>query len=155
MRKPNIDYKKAKRQTKLLVRKGLTKLEASKITGVSYASVIWWTRDIKGRRGNSGIRGTTLKFLKEIVSKGYMFPGGCSQAHMAYYTLTKYFPVKRVKVRETVVFFLEGNERKAMEALLKMLKIRSVGYGELGYVRKAFGIKRLKRDNKIRERLFK
>jgi len=148
------NYYQKKREVRKLVKGGLSKADASKITGIKYSTVILWTSDMHTCKGKTHVSGLTLKVLKELVSKGYIFSGDTGISS-SYKTLKKHFPVKRVNMHRMTVFFLEGNERTAMEAFLRKLNLKSVSYGKLGYIRKAFGIKKLKRDNKIMERFFK
>ena len=154
MKRYGVEHDRAKREVRRLVRSGLSKADASRIAKVKYQTVILWTSDMHTPRGSRRIAGFTLKILKELVSKGYMFPDDC-KARSSYKTLSKYFPVKKVETHGMAVIVLEGNERKAMEALLERRDFRSISWQKLNQIRKAFGIKSMKRNNKIRERFFK
>jgi hypothetical protein len=142
-----------KKQARKLVRKGLTKMEVSRIIKVPYATVTNYTRDIKTEtHGNARITGTTLTLLRELVAKGYAFDDRNPISRSSYKTLRQYFPVKTTKLHRVRIIYMNGNARKALEALLKKLNLRSIGYHELGFMKRAFGIKNIKRNNKIRER---
>jgi len=140
MRKPNFDYAKAKRELRKLVKMGVSKREASVMVGVPYPTALLWTPDIYMDADNR-ISGITLRILKELVSTGYYFPNRNLRATSAYRLLKKSFPVKRVKSHGLVVYMMIGKERIAMEALLRKINLKSVTYGKLGYIRRAFGIK--------------
>ncbi len=141
MRKIAPYYRPLKRQARRLVKTGISKTEASMITGVSYPTVVYWTSDMRLPCGRKSLSGFTLRILKEIVSKGYAFHDG-SQTNGSYRVLRKSFPVRKARSHNTAVFYLEGSERKAMEAFLKRLNLRSISWQELEYIRRAFGIKR-------------
>jgi hypothetical protein len=112
------------------------------------------TRDIGGSRGRNGIRGKALQFLRLVVDRGYILSKEVKTMRHCMRTLKKYLPVRRVEMfNNSAVWFLPGREREAMEALLKACNKKSINYSELGRIRRAFGIKSLKRDNKTRERL--
>ncbi|MBI2545301.1 MAG: hypothetical protein HYW22_01725, partial [Candidatus Aenigmarchaeota archaeon] len=74
MRTTDIERRKNKREIRKLVRLGLSKKEASKLTGISYATAILYTSDMETSKGDPRISGITLKILKELVSTGYHFP---------------------------------------------------------------------------------
>lgn len=140
-----------KKQARKLVKKGLSKIEVSRIIKVPYATVTNYTRDIKTEtHGNARITGTTLKLLRELVAKGYAFDDRNPIGRSSYKTLRQYFPVKTTKLHRVRIIYMNGNARKALEALLKKLNLRSIGYHDLGFIRKAFGIKNKRRENKIR-----
>jgi hypothetical protein len=145
MKRKGVEHDQRKREVRKLVKSGLSKADASRITGIGYTTVVLWTSDMQTCKGRIYIAGMTLKVMKELVSKGYIFSGnpGISSS---YKTLKKYFPVKRVSMRGMTVFFLEGNERKAMEAFLERRNLKSISWHKLGYIRKAFGIKKMKRE---------
>lgn len=152
MRNPKIDYKKAKRIARRLVRKGLTRMEAARAVGVSYSTIWFWTPFAKLRNGRMNMGGITLKILKDVVSNGYVFSDDITQINSSYRTLIKYLPLRKVKAHGMTVFVLEGNERKAMEAFLKKRNLRSLNWNKLAIIRKTFGIKKMKRNDNIRER---
>jgi len=147
--------KGVKRQVRGLVKRGVPKCDIVKITGLKRCTVYYFTRDMKGSKGNARITGVALNILRNLVSKGYAFPEGCVQANNSYHTIKKYFPVKRVELRSMTMFILEGKERNAMEAFLKRRNFRSISWQKLGCIRRTFGIKNVKYDNKIIERNLK
>ena len=119
------------------------------IVGVSYSTIILWTPDITTPKGRSGIRGKSLEFLKLLVGRGYVLGKEVKHFASCMRNIKKYLPIKRVDTGRNVIWYLVGREREAMEALLKSMNRRSIGYGELGMIRKAFGIKNMKANNKI------
>jgi hypothetical protein len=140
-----------KKEVRKLVRLGLTKRDVSRMKKVSYNTLYTWTKDMKKPIGRFGIRGRSLDLLKILIERGYIIPEDQKRLATCARTLKKYLPLRRVKTKKAVVWFLAGRERDAMEGLLKSMGKRSIGYHELGYLRRAFGIKNIKRDNKIRE----
>ncbi len=153
MRNPDVDYGKAKKMVRRLVRKGLSRIDAARAAGVSYATARLWTPFKKSHKGNTSISGVTLKILKKLLSDGYLFPDGITQINLSCRTLKKYIHIRKVKLHGIDVFFMDGNERKAMEAFLKRRNFRSLSWMKLAYIRKTFGIKPLKRNDRIMERL--
>ena len=152
MRTTNAERSKAKREIRKLVRLGLSKKEASKITGISYATAILYTSDMKTPKGDPRISGITLKILKELVSTGFYFPNRNLRATYVYRILKKNFPVRRIKTHGMVVYVMEGSERLAMEEMMNKLNLKSVSWQKLELIRKVFGVKSLKNDNKFRGR---
>jgi hypothetical protein len=131
-----------------LARRGLPKADVSRITGVPYQTVLNYTRDIKTGKNTGRITGASLKLLRELVANGFAFPSHVSKS--SYITLRKYFPVRTVKLHRVRIIYMASGEKKAMEALLKKLNLRSIGYQNLGFIRQAFGIKNIRKNNKIR-----
>jgi len=144
-----------KKYVRRLVRKGVPKCDIVKIMGLKRSTVYYFTRDMKGRLGQSGIRGKSLEFMKILVQRGYVMSDEVKESVSDMMTIRKYFPVKRIRADRRSVWVLEGMEREAMEAFLKKSGRRVINYGELGHIRKAFGIKNMRGNNKIRERLSK
>lgn len=138
-----------------LVRTGVPKIEVSKMMGVSYVTIYFWTRGLEGRKGRQYMCGRTLDFLRTIVRRGYILSGEVKEMSSRIRTLGKHLPIRRVRFSNRTVWYLAGREREAMEALLKSMNKKSIGYNELGRMRRAFGIKNIKRDNKIMGRNFK
>jgi transposase len=71
--------KSLRKQVRSLVGKGLQKSEVARVTGIPYATVTNYTRDMNPvgsgheRIGYERIAGATLKLLRELVTKGYVF----------------------------------------------------------------------------------
>jgi len=144
--------KHLKRLVRRLVEKSTRKAEVSRMLGIPYSRVQIWTIDMKSKGSNTEkITGHTLKLLRELVAKGYAFSDKSPMSRSSYKVLKKYFPVKEVKFGRDAICFIEGREREAMQALLERRGKKSIGYQELGIMRKAFGIKNMKGSNKIRE----
>jgi transposase len=145
--------KHLRRQVINLVKKNIRKAEVSRMLGVPYSRVQSWTSSIKSKGSNTEkITGHTLKLLRELVAKGYAFSDKSPMNRSSYKVLKKYFPVKEVKFGRDATCFIEGKEREAMQALLERRGKKSIGYQELGFMRKAFGIKSMKQNNKIMKR---
>jgi len=145
--------KRLKRQVINLVKKNIRKVDISRMLGIPYSRVQMWTVNIKSKgRNTERITGQSLNLLRELIAKGYAFGDKNPMNRIGYKTLKKYFPVKEVKFGRNTIFYLSGSERKALEALLERRGKRSLSYQELGMMRKAFGIKNIKGNNKIRER---
>jgi transposase-like protein len=133
--------KQLKNRVRRFVRLGLRKFEVARMLNLNQATVGSWTRDLK-ESGNAGIRGSTLNFLKLLVLRGYVMSDEVKQFTSGMRTIKKYFPVRRVRMGGRTVWHLPGKEREAMEAFLRKTGKHSIGYGELGLIRKAFNVKR-------------
>ena len=145
--------KHLKRLVRRLVEKNARKAEVSRMLGIPYSRVQIWTIDMKSKGSNTEkITGHTLKLLRELVAKGYAFSDKSPMSRSSYKVLKKYFPVKEVKFGRDAICFIEGKEREAMQALLERRGKKSIGYQELSFMRRAFGIKNMRGNNKIRER---
>lgn len=132
-----------------LVRMGIPKTDVSKILGVGYITLYMWTRDMRGQRGRNYMSGMTLDFLRTIVRKGYILSSEVKTMTPCMRTLGKYLPIRRVSFLNRTIWFLDGREREAMEGLLKIMNRRVMSYHDLGRMRRIFGIKNIKRNNKI------
>lgn len=147
--------KELKREARRLVKLGLTKRDVSRMKKVNYNTLYTWTNDLVRRKGRFGIRGKSLEFLKMLVDRGYILSKEVKQLVTCMRNLRRHLPIKKVKIKKNVVWYLSGREREAMEAMLKNMGRRSLSYQELGRIRMAFGIKNIKGNNKIRERFSK
>jgi len=138
-----------KKQARKLVRQGVPKCDIVRIMGLKRSTVYYFTRDMKGRLGQSGIRGKSLEFMRILARRGYVMSDEVKEFVSNMMTVSKYFPVRRVRAGRKSVWVLEGMEREAMEAMLEKMKKRSLSYQKLEMMRKAFGIKNMRRENKI------
>ena len=137
-----------RRKVRKLIRSGLSRTDVSRVIGICCPTIARWTSDMHAYSSKECLSGLTLKILKELATKGYVFPD-ISGTESSYKTLRKYLPVKRVKTHGMSVLVMKGSERKAAEAFLERRNFRSLSYGKLGQIRKAFGIKKMGRENKI------
>jgi hypothetical protein len=141
------------REARTLVRKGVPKCDTAKILGLERSTVYYLTRDMAARRGHPGIRGKSLELVRLLVQRGYVTSGEVKHLVSCMRTIGKYLPVRRVRVgraRVATVWLLPGRERDAMEAYLRLAGRRSIGYEELGMIRRTFGVKNIKRNDKIK-----
>lgn len=138
-------YKNLKKQVRALVRKGMSKVEAARTLHINGQNAYQWTRDIKLGKGYKRVGGLALTLLTELISKGYVFSESPEDV-IGLRLLRRYFPVKTAIYHRLRIFYLEGNERKAMEAFLKKTNLRAINYSRLGLIRQAFGIKRYERE---------
>jgi len=133
-----------------LVRMGIPKTEVSKILGVGYITLYLWTRDMKGQGGGNYMSGRTLDFLRIIVKRGYILSNEVREMSNSMRTMSKYLPIRKISFLNRTVWFLGGREREAMEGLLKIMNRRAISYHDLSRMRKLFGIKNIRKNNKIR-----
>jgi len=133
-----------RKRARRLVRMGSTKMDVSRMMKVSYNTLYTWTKDLRKRKGQFGIRGRSLELLKILVERGCILSSDEKYLAMRVRTLKKYLPMRRVKIKKNVVWYLAGREREAMEAMMKSMNRMSVSYQELGRMRRVFGIKNIK-----------
>jgi len=141
-----------RRKARKLVRAGVPKCEVAGMLGISGMTLCIWTKDMPHAKGNRGVRGRSLELMGLLVRRGYVTSDEVKQSVCCMRTIAKYLPVRRVgvgRVRVTTVWLLPGREREAMEGYLKLAEKHSIGYEELGMIRKTFGIKSIKRNNRI------
>jgi len=127
------------------VSSGLTKGDAAKELGLSRLTVIRYTKDIPGKKGNASIRGWSLTLVKELTTKGFYLPSTSQEAkrtNQSYRFLKTLIPVKKVQAKDKVVFYLQGHEKEAMEAFLANVGRKVVGYHEVVPIMKLFGAAR-------------
>lgn len=93
-----------------------------------------------------GIRGRTLEILRKLMKNGYYISKGTIFSNMK--TIRMHFPVKKVSIRNHVVYFLKGYEKVAFREFFKLLKKKKFTPQELSYLAKAFGINLRKRGRR-------
>jgi transposase-like protein len=138
-----------KRKARKLVRLGVPKCEVSKMLNINSNTLYIWTKDMVRRKGRFGIRGKSLEFLKLLINRGYVLGKEVSPLVSCMRNMRRHLPIKKVDTGNSVVWFLVGREREAMEAVLESMNKRAIGYPELGRIRKAFGIKNIKRKIRL------
>lgn len=128
------------------VRKYNSKIEAANKLGLSYDTVLFYTKDIriksrKKDRDYSGIYGKTLDLLKELMQNGYAFSSG-KYGLKHYIKLKKYFPqIRRTKMYNKMIFYLDDKSKNAAQALLEISNKKVMSYQELKQVAKVFDTK--------------
>ena len=127
-----------------LARNGESKYTIAKEIGISYTAICLWSRGYgRGKNGNFGIRGHSLKILQEVVEKGYFFTCSEDGRHCGGQarTLSKYIPMKIVRSCKKSVCVLKGREKEAMAAFLKKLNKKVLNAQNVALIGKAFGIR--------------
>ncbi len=130
-----------KKRAEEMAKDGMNAKEIAGALGIRYPTIVCWTSGARKavRKGKRILGMRSVALLRGLVSRGWAFPkpgdGQCRKV------LRKYFDIRKAKAGKTVIYYFPGSERKAMEALLENLGKRSMGYHELGYIRRAFGIK--------------
>ena len=111
------------RQIRENVINGKSMYAISKDLKISLHTVRKYTSDLSTHsEGWSGIRGRTLKILRELLKQGYAFLPA-SKPFNGYKTLRKYFPtVRKVRLFRTSLLFLEDKEKEAMQAFMERMK---------------------------------
>ena len=115
-------------------------IDIFKDTGISPQTMRQWA-DSKGLYAPrwSAFGGKTLEIFKEIINNGY-FMGGVTQR--SKYILQLHFPVRKVRVSNRCIYFLEGNEELALKAFLENYRGKIVSGHELALVARAFRVKK-------------
>lgn len=121
-------------------RNGEPKFSVAKRMGINYVTILRWTYDINRERGGY-VREGTVKILRQLVEKGYYF-GALPTANKK--ALRKHFPVKFAVVRgkkHRQVLYLKGREKEAFWAFVRSTGMKTIGYHELSFIGRAFGMK--------------
>jgi len=127
------------------VKKYNSKIDATTKLGLSYDTVLFYTKDIrlKSRKKDteySGIYGKSLNLLKELLQKGYVFSSG-SYGLKEYIKLKKYFPqIRRTKMHGKMIYYSDDKSKIAAMALLEVSNKKVMSYQELKQVAKIFDI---------------
>jgi len=129
------------------VRKYNSKIDAANKLGLSYDTVLSYTRDIriKSRKMDLeylGIYGKTLDLLKELLKNGYTFSSG-KYGLKEYIKLKEYFPqIRRIKMygRMIYLYYLDDKSKFAAKALLEVTKRKVMSYQGLKEIAKVFGV---------------
>ena len=123
-----------------------SKIDTANKLGLSYDTVLFYTRDIKlkSRKKDSdylGVYGKSLDLLKELVQNGYAFSSKkYNTSH--YVKLKKYFPnIRRTEMNGKMIYYLDDKSKVAANALLKAINKKVMSYQELKQVGKVFDTK--------------
>ena len=125
------------------VRKYNSKIGTANKLGLSYDTVLFYTRDIriKSRKMDpeySGIYGKTLDLLKELMWNGYAFSSG-KYGLKEYIKLKEYFPqIRRTKMYGRMIYYLDDKSKFAAKALLEVTKRKVMSYQELKQIERGF-----------------
>ena len=127
------------KQIRYYVRKYNSKIDAANKLGISYDTVLFYTRDIriKSRKMDivySGIYGKTLDLLKELLKNGYTFSSG-KYGLKEYIKLKEYFPqIRRTRMYGKMIYYLDDKSKIAAQALVNEINKKVMSYQELKQV---------------------
>jgi hypothetical protein len=128
------------------VKKYNSKIDVTNKFGLSYDTVLFYTRDIKikSRKKDvdySGIYGRSLDLLKELMRNGYAFSSKkYNTSH--YVKLKKYFPnIRRIKMHGKMIYYLDDKSMIAAQAFLKITNKKVISYQELKQIERVFNAK--------------
>ena len=125
------------------VKKYNSKIDTANKLGISYDTVLSYTRDIriKSRKMDtdySGIYGKSLDLLKELMWNGYAFSSG-KYGLNEYIKLKKCFPqVRRTKMYARMIYYLDEKSKIAINAILEVSNNKVMNYQELKQITKVF-----------------
>jgi hypothetical protein len=125
------------------VRKYNSKIDVANKLGLSYDTVLFYTKDIRIRSRKidieySGVYGKSLDLLKELLLNDYVF---CSEKYglKEYIKLKKDFPqIRRTKMYGRMIYYMSDKSKIAAQALLKVSNKKVMSYQELKQVKKIF-----------------
>jgi len=127
------------------VKKYNSKIDAANKLGLSYDTVLSYTRDIKLKLRKmdpeySGIYGKTLDLLRELMNNGYAFSSG-KYGLKEYIRLKEYFPqIRRTRMYgRKILYYLDDKSKFAAKALLEVTKRKVISYQGLKEIAKVFG----------------
>ena len=128
------------------VKKYNSKIDAANKLGLSYDTVLSYTRDIKLKLRKmdpeySGIYGKTLDLLRELMNNGYAFSSG-KYGLKEYIRLKEYFPqIRRTRMYgRKILYYLDDKSKFAAKALLEVTKRKVMSYQGLKEIAKVFGV---------------
>lgn len=130
-----------------------SKIDTANKFGLSYDTVLFYTRDIrlKSRKKDAdylGIYGKSLDLLIELLEKGYAFPSG-EYGLKEYIKLKNFFPnIRRTKIHGKMIYYFDDKSKIATEAFLKTSNKKVISYQELKQITKVFDTK-LSKKKKI------
>jgi len=125
------------------VRKFNSKIDAANKLGLSYDTVLFYTKDIriKSRKKDKdylGIYGKSLDLLRELIQNGYAFYSG-KYGLKEYIELKKYFPkIRRTKMYGKMIYYIEDKSKTTAKALLEVSNKKVMSYQELKQIAKVF-----------------
>jgi hypothetical protein len=135
------------------VKKYNSKINAANKLGLSYDTILFYTKDIKlkSRKKDvdySGVYGKSLDLLKELMKTGYVFSSK-SYNTTHYIKLKKYFPnIRRTKMNGKMIYYLDDKSKVAANAFLEVLNKKVISYHDLASVSQVFDINLSKKDKK-------
>jgi len=137
-------------------RKYNSKIDVANTFGLSYNTVLFYTRDITINRNvmktnviertpmkitynySRGIVGKSLDLLKELVTNGYAFSSR-KYGLKEYIKLKKDFPqIKRTKIYGKMIYYLDDKSKIAAEAILNISNKKVMSYQEIKQITKVF-----------------
>ena len=128
------------------VKKYNSKINAANKLGLSYDTVLYYTRDIKFKSRKKemdylGINGKSLDLLKELLDKGYAFSSKkYNTTH--YVKLKNFFPnIRRTKMHGKMIYYLDDRSKTAAQAFLKITNKKVISYQELKQIERVFNAK--------------
>jgi hypothetical protein len=146
------------------VKKYNSKIDVANKFGLSYNTVLFYTRDIQIKRSkikhnvikrtpmkitinhSRSISGRSLNLLKELVKNGYALSSD-SYGLEEYIRLKKDFPqIKRMRMYGRVIYFFDGKEKIVEKALLEALNKKVISYQEIKQITKIFNSKLENKD---------
>jgi len=133
------------------VEKYNSKINAANKLGISYDTVLFYTKDIriKSRKKDvdySGIYGKSLNLLKELMEKGYAFSSKKYKT-THYVKLKKYFPnITRTKIHGKMIYYLDDKSKLAAKVLLESTNKKVMSYKELKQITKVFDTELSKKE---------
>lgn len=128
-----------KNKIRFYVKKYNSKIDTANKLGLSYDTVLFYTKDIrlKSRKKDIdylGIYGKSLDLLIELLQNGYTFPSR-KYGLKEYIKLKKYFPdIRRTKMYGKIIYYLDDKSKIAAMALLEVSKKKLMSYQELKQV---------------------
>jgi hypothetical protein len=123
-----------------------SKIDTANKLGLSYDTVLFYTRDIKLKSRKKdidylGIYGKSLDLLKELLQNGYAFSSKkYNTSH--YVKLKKYFPnIRRTKMHGKMIYYLDDKSKTAVQAFLKITNKKVMSYQELKQIERVLNTK--------------
>lgn len=110
--------------------------ELAKEYGVNSQTIYMTTRcltdhDKPSTGGNFGIRGRTFEILQFLVKEGYYISKKGENISSSICTLSKYFSIKKIEARKSHIYLLEGKDKVAFQAFMRIKRFKTIGYHEL------------------------
>ena len=146
--KKNVITEELKRKIRKEVMSGTSRVEIANKMDISAPTVCKFTKDLPDYRGNPGIRGIGLNALNLLLRKGYCIPTNSNHINIGTYRRLKKhgLPVKVARIGNRSVFFLEGREKEAMNALINKLGKSSMSYFHFKQITRLFGLSLSKKE---------
>ena len=135
------------------VKKYNSKIDVANKLGLSYDTVLFYTRDIKLKSRKKdidylGIYGKSLDLLKELMQNGYVFSSK-EYEQKQYIKLKKYFPqIKRTKMHGRRIYYLDDKSIPALKAFFEGLNKKVMSYHDFVSITQVFDINLSKKHKK-------